>query len=182
MSTLKTNAIQTVAGKPILNSTGSIVQVVNTIKSNRFSTSATSMTDITGLSATITPTSSSSKIFIMVFMGAAGSTQTNLDHGQLHDITRNGGACDIRGDAEGSRIRAAMKGVGWQYNSDHMPGGICISGVDSPGSTSAQTYQVRVMNQSPFSFILNGTANNTDTGAIYHARTCSTITLMEITG
>jgi hypothetical protein len=31
MSTIKTNAIQTVAGKPILNSTGSILQVVQTV-------------------------------------------------------------------------------------------------------------------------------------------------------
>jgi hypothetical protein len=41
MSTIKTNAIQTVAGKPILNSTGSILQVVQTVKTDTFSTTST---------------------------------------------------------------------------------------------------------------------------------------------
>ena len=39
MSTLKTNAIQTVAGKPILNSTGGILNVAYTEYTTAFSTS-----------------------------------------------------------------------------------------------------------------------------------------------
>jgi len=40
--------------------TGSVLQVVQTNKTNSFSTSSGSYVDITGLSATITPTSSTS--------------------------------------------------------------------------------------------------------------------------
>jgi hypothetical protein len=66
MSTIKTNAITTVAGKPILNSTGSILQVVQTVKSDTFSNSTKgSYVAVTGLSATITPTSTTSKILVM---------------------------------------------------------------------------------------------------------------------
>ena len=47
MSTIKTNAITTVAGKPILNSTGSILQVVTTNKTDVFTTTSATMTDVT---------------------------------------------------------------------------------------------------------------------------------------
>ena len=73
MSTLKTNAIQTVAGKPILNSTGSILQVVQTIKTDTFAGSTNSWIDVTGLNASITPSSTSNRILIMVTLGAVGN-------------------------------------------------------------------------------------------------------------
>jgi hypothetical protein len=160
---------------------GTVLQVVNTLKADRFTTTSTSMTNITGLAATITPKFANSKILIMVFMGAAGTQQSNLDHGQLHDITRNGGACDFRGAADGSRTRAVMKGVGNAFNNDHMPGGYSMIGLDSPGSTEPQVYQVRVQCQTTAQFfIMNGNNTNTNGAEVYNARTCSTITLMEI--
>jgi hypothetical protein len=63
---LQTNAIQTVAGKPILNSTGSVLQVVatNTVGSDGDITTSSSAYVTTGLTATITPLSASSKLFV----------------------------------------------------------------------------------------------------------------------
>ena len=43
---------------------GKIGQIVSTSKTNSFSTTSTSFTDITGMSVSITPTSTSSKVFI----------------------------------------------------------------------------------------------------------------------
>ena len=50
-----------------INVTGNILQVVSTTKTDTFSTTSTSYVDITGLSVSITPTSTSSKIFIKYF-------------------------------------------------------------------------------------------------------------------
>ena len=61
MSILKTNQIQTVAGKPLLHSTGGIIQVVSTYHGDRFTSSSTSWTDITNFNVSITPSSSSNK-------------------------------------------------------------------------------------------------------------------------
>ena len=47
-------------------SSGSIIQVVSTTKTDTFSTSSSSFTDITGLSVSITPASSSNKILILL--------------------------------------------------------------------------------------------------------------------
>jgi len=65
MSTLKTNAIQTIAGKPILNSSGSIIQTVYG-RSDAFTaySAATSGdgTTVSALSASITPKSATNRI------------------------------------------------------------------------------------------------------------------------
>jgi hypothetical protein len=68
MSTLRTNAIQTLAGKPILNSTGSILQVVQfNSPATTGEIATTSSTPVsTGLSVSITPISASSKLFVLV--------------------------------------------------------------------------------------------------------------------
>ena len=66
MSTLKTNAIQTVAGKPILNSTGSILQVINTVADSTHYTTTSGSFIATPFSASITPTSSTNKILVLL--------------------------------------------------------------------------------------------------------------------
>ena len=53
MSTLKTNAVQTTAGKPILNSTGGVLQVLNVIKTDQFTTTSGTPVDVTGLNVSI---------------------------------------------------------------------------------------------------------------------------------
>ena len=64
-SLLKVNEIQTVAGKPILNSTGSILQVKSVTKTDATSTSSQTFGDVSGLSISITPSSTSSKILVI---------------------------------------------------------------------------------------------------------------------
>jgi hypothetical protein len=58
------NNIVTVPSGHTLYAPGHVIQVVQAVKTDTFSTSSTSFTDVTGLSATITPKSSSSKILV----------------------------------------------------------------------------------------------------------------------
>ena len=109
MSILKTNQIQTTAGKPILHSTGGIIQVVSTYYGDRFTSSSMSFVDITNFNVTITPSSSSNKIYLMCCMGAAGVQQNNLDHGNGIRVMRSigGGSYSdnhkLNGPSDGSR-------------------------------------------------------------------------------
>ena len=89
MSILKTNQIQTTAGKPILHSTGGIIQVVSTYYGDRFTSSSQSFVDITSFNVTITPSSNSNKIYLTCCMGAAGVQQNNLDHGNGIRVMRS---------------------------------------------------------------------------------------------
>ena len=49
-------------------SSGSVIQVASTSKTDPFSTSSTSFVDVTGLSVSITPTSTSSKILVLGYV------------------------------------------------------------------------------------------------------------------
>ena len=188
MSILKTNQIQTTAGKPILHSTGGIIQVVSTFYGDRFTSSSMSFVDITGFNVTITPSSSSNKIYLTCCMGAAGVRQSSLDHGNGIRVMRSigGGSYSednkLNGPSAGSRQRATYKGSSMSYNSDHLPGGFGFCGLDDPATTSAVTYKLQVWPQSSsYPFHLNRPPNNSNTSNSYHSAMMSSLTVMEVT-
>ena len=53
--------------------TGSIVQIVSTTKTDGFTTSSSTATDVTGFSASITPTSTSNKILVRAALNYGGN-------------------------------------------------------------------------------------------------------------
>ena len=176
MSTIKTNAIQTTAGKPILHSTGSILQVVTTNKTDVFTTTSATMTDVTGLNASITPSSANNKILVHFSVNMGNTGQYYLAAG---DITRNGTAIAL-GDAAGSRQRCTF---GTQEGGVIHGDMRCYAGsfLDSPSSTSALTYQIRVRSESPHTVFINR-SNEADGDNIVSQRGISHITLMEVSG
>ena len=129
MSTIKTNAITTVAGKPILNSTGSILQVVQEITTASISTSSGSAT-ASGFIASITPSSASSKILVSLQGGGTnyGSTRVDLP---VWIYRSTGGAYSSIGPSYFNRQQQ-----GSTYN---VP--TCIQYLDSPATTSTVSYQ-----------------------------------------
>jgi hypothetical protein len=64
MSILRANTITNVAGNADIGNVGKILQVVQTFKGDTTTTTSTSFSDITGMNATITPTSSSNKVLV----------------------------------------------------------------------------------------------------------------------
>ena len=175
MSTIKTNAIQTTAGKPILNSTGSIIQVVQGILTSTFTCVANgTVTAITGLTATITPTSTSSKILVMVSISHSVS-QASTTYGAT--VRRNGATNIQLGDASGSRqqcnVPLTWAGDANQHNA------FAWSVVDSPATTSATTYGVYVNNDNTGTLFVNRTATDGDNST--GKRSISTITCLEFT-
>ena len=102
-STIKTTNINTPDGtgsitfdRPIITASGvgagKIVQVVQAVKTDVFSTNSTSYVDITGLSATITPSAATSKILItgcLSYGGQSGATiKMNLVRGKQQCSSR----------------------------------------------------------------------------------------------
>ena len=163
--------------------TGSVVQVVNTVKTDTFSTSSNAFVDVTGLSATITPSSTSSKILVGVnvhFSGNTGLASTNLA------LAKNGALLtDYIGDASGNRPRVAIHsfaGDGAASGTDNELYNGSVQVLDSPATTSATTYSVMLKSSSgAYTNHVNRTISNRNT-AHYEPVTISTITLMEIAG
>jgi len=152
---------------------GGVLQVVSTVKSDTFSMASTTYADITGLSVSITPASSSSKIFVVVdgYVGSApGSVAVRTR------LVRGSTAISI-GDTAGTRTLASTDSIA--ANSSHMTP-MAISFLDSPATTSATTYKVQMQNTGGgATTYLNRSSSDTD-GAT--ARTASSITVMEIAG
>jgi hypothetical protein len=85
---------------------GKVLQVVQTVKSDTFSSSSATFVDITGLSASITPSSASNKILVMVSLNI-GSNDSGLR--LMTKLFRDSTAVFI-GDTAGSRERVAWQG------------------------------------------------------------------------
>lgn len=110
--------------------TGSVLQVVQTVYTTQTSLNSTSYTDISGFSASITPTSSTSKILVMVSANVSHSTPT-------------GGYLAL---LRGSTNITSPNGF-WFYagNANTNYGGMAaiINLLDSPATTSSTTYKMQ---------------------------------------
>ena len=148
---------------------GKVLQVVSATKTDTFTSSSTSFTDITGITASITPSASDSKILVLVNWNSGGA------NGYKYGFKLVRGATDISiGDAASSRKRAS---VGLLSQSTISFESNNIMYLDSPSTTSATTYKLQGFTEGS-SFSVNRT--NTDTDASSHMRTASNITLIEV--
>jgi hypothetical protein len=160
--------------------TGSILQVLQTVKTDTFVSSATvTDTAVTGLTVSITPTSASSKILVICNLGIAAENA----QGGAAKLTRTIGASTTQlslADAAGSRSRGSFAGSAYRGSA---AGYLTImlnqnlTYLDSPATTSAITYGVQVSSITVGTYI-NRTGSDTDATDMY--RGVSYITVMEI--
>ena len=150
---------------------GKIAQIVSVTKTDTFSfTNFPTFVDCPGLSVTITPAATSSKIYVMLSISGGGM------EGYRYKLVRGSTAISIGTGSIGSRTAAT--GQASNRNYDEVDSG-CANFLDSPSTTSATTYKVQVStgNSSTDSKI-NATRNDPDSS--YGIRTASTITVMEV--
>jgi len=152
--------------------TGKILQVVQTVKTDPTSTTSTSYTDITGMSVTITPSSSSNKILIIPDLALSGPVG-DIGYAQL----LRGSTVIYGGDS------ATHNGLYGCYSGAAADGPF-VYGVnivtrmflDSPATTSATTYKCQFKTNSG-TFYLNRT---NATSGNYDIRPASSITAIEV--
>jgi hypothetical protein len=139
---------------------GNVIQVVSATYSTAVSIASSSYTD-TGLQASITPTSSSSKILILV--NQAGGLRLNSTSEQSGYANLVRGATQITEIIQIQRMGATASQYAPYFN------GIVF--LDSPATTSSTTYKTQAK-----------VAVTADTGVLYFQVNSldSTITLMEI--
>ena len=156
--------------------TGSVVQVVQTTKTDTFSSNeTTNFIDLTGMTVSITPTSNTNKIFVMYTLntGIVGG-------GYGFHIKLLRGSTEIaRGDQDGSnRVRVTTSA---QSASSSYPLFLqAMNFLDSPTTTSETTYKLqgRGWNSGAGNFYINRSESDSD--SLSYARPISTITAMEI--
>ena len=170
MSELRTNRIVPRDGLPS-GSSGGIIQIKSTTKTDTFTTASTSFVDVTGLSVSITPTRADSKIFVLVT--SCGNTNGSKGYGQ---IVRTNTPIAI-GDADGSKVRATfdMNNGG----SGNRGQSYVAQTLDAPGVTGNVTYKLQVRHENGSGDVFINRIADTNDSAV-NGRYSSTITLMEI--
>ena len=110
---------------------GLVRQVVQTTKTDIFSSTSTSFADVTGVTANITPSSTSSKILVML-NGSANSSQAST---QLYRLKLLRGSTSI-----------GLSGQVFEsYGVSNAPQSFTTILLDEPSSTSEQTYKLQVL-------------------------------------
>lgn len=159
---------------------GGILQVVSTTKTDTFSSALTlGYVAVTGLTASITPSSTSSKVLVSGYCSVATSlTENSSDIAIYKDGVALAGAS---GDANGSAKRATSGGVAYT-TSQRGIASVPFSFLDSPATTSTVSYEIYIgyTNNSATTMYVNRAASDTTNN--YNSRWASTITLMEIAG
>lgn len=146
-----------------------VLQVVSTTKTDKFTTSSTSYVDVTSLTVSITPSSSSSKVLVLFSGNGSGATGAAAVHLRM---MRGATAINV-GDAAGSRTQATTGGVSDSAEFFSMASVF----LDSPATTSATAYSIQVRTNGT-GIAINGAVSDADISQ--RARTTSTITVMEI--
>ena len=153
---------------------GSILQVVSTEKTDTASaTSNDSFEDISGMSVTITPSATSSKILVFFAMRLSTGTNDNI----AYRLMRGSTAIHI-GDSAGSRLQAtgAIRITDDARGEMHTESSVFL---DSPSTTSATTYKLQWTNTyHTDARYINRSDQDTDNND--RARARSSITVMEV--
>lgn len=163
MSTLRVNNLTNVAGDGPTYAKGMVVQVVNATTSTVVSSTTNTFAD-TGLTATITPKFSTSKILVVANQAGLNKASGNTFIGL--NLLR-GGTILKYVETYATAVIAST------YVAEANIGGVGISYLDSPATTSPVTYKTQFNNGGNASTV---SVQYTGNGAT------SSITLMEIAG
>lgn len=158
---------------------GKILQVVQTVKtdaSSFYSNNTNTFVDWTGLSVSITPTSSSSKVLVL-FTVSIGPASGGTVHVRL---VRDSTNLVIGDSGGGSRLSSTIlhRPASSPYSLNIAP--LSYTYLDSPNTTSSTTYKLQgTLGASyQYTYYINRSASDAD--ADYGGRVTSTITAMEV--
>ncbi len=151
---------------------GKIGQVIQTVVSDlkEITSSSGTYVDLTGFSASITPSATDSKVLINCSINYGGTSNIYSASRILRGSTAIG-----LGDASGNRTRGT---VFTSNNVLQKATNSAVQFLDSPSSISQQVYKLQITLNSGQTFKLNSEGENIDNVANH--RTISTMTLMEV--
>ena len=155
---------------------GKVLQVLTVHKTDVYSTTSKSWGDITGMSVSITPASSSNKVLVLYSISCG--CQTGGAYGGYVKLLRDSTDINI-GDASSSNTRAtgSMYTNDWNYDVEVIAG--CY--LDSPSTTSNTAFKFQAFAANAgTAFYINRPGHTSGADSI--GRFPSTITLMEIEG
>jgi len=159
---------------------GSILQVKQTVKTDTgsfTSTNTNTFVDIPGMSVSITPSSTSSKILVLFTANVSQSTSATI-----HIRLTRGSTSIFQGDAAGNRFGSTQ--INRTASTPYVLEIPTLFGsfLDSPSTTSATTYKLQGTLGSTYSGTFYVNRSSLDENLDYGGRTASSIIVMEVAG
>lgn len=141
-----------------------VLQVASTNKTDVFTTTSATMTDITGLSQAITPSATSNRVLVVVNLPLFDTSANVFARFQLVRGSTN----IYLGDTVAGKTSVTSMVIGTGVGEANT-----FVFLDSPSTTSSTTYKLQVAMEGGFTFQLNRDRGDT-------VRAASSITVMEI--
>ena len=154
---------------------GKILQVVQTVKKDRFTAQSQTPVDITGLSVSITPSSASNKILVHSSVYVNG----NAIYYAMR-LARDSDNTIFIGDVNGSNTSQTRATFGGYMASTMDTQTIVTSYLDSPNTTSATTYKMQVYSPYSSSYVVGINSTVALDNYSYITNGTSSITAMEV--
>jgi len=151
------------------------LQVVTAEKTDTFSHNSATWVDVTDLSVTLTPASTSSKILLLSSISFGTNGTSGYVYFRFHSSAASGAV--FIGDTDGSRARVSWGGA--ENTGAAIMGNAHLSYVDSPSTASAVTYKLQIYDQGvgAISYV-NRPHSDVDNAS--YTRGASSITALEI--
>ena len=168
-------AFAVAAGLTAAGNAGIGSNVVQTVRTDTFSASLAAGGEVSGdaIAATITPSSDTAKVLVIVQFSGSVNSDTQSLHGLLY---KAGSVTAYLGDAAGSRQRISVIA-----NTAAQAGGSgVIVYLDSPETTSATTYSLRLSHNSGSTQTVFLNRSNSDVDNAFFGRAASSITAIEV--
>ena len=160
-------------GSGSVSSVGKVLQVQSAFKSDTDSTSSTSDVAISGLSLTLTPASTSSKVLVQFAVGTAGNNASSHFFFTVYRSIGGGSYSAIgQGTGGGSYNYASSD----HSSSNNYYGAMANSFLDSPNTTSEITYKLYFRTSAGHTSYINRRATDDN------FRGASSLICMEISG
>jgi hypothetical protein len=157
LTRLSNQSLTSLTALPAAISTGKVLQVQSTLLNADFSSTSTSFTDVTNLSLTITPAATSSKILLLLNTNTYQNTNQAYWALRWERAISGGATTNIGHGTYGlSFARSAQAHDFW--------GGVGMTYLDSPSTTSEITYQVQASTTG--SGTMSISVNSSDTNCI----------------
>lgn len=153
--------------------TGKILQVVSATKTDTQTTTSATPVAVTGLSASITPTTDGNKVLVIATTTLSNTVATYTSY--IHLYKDGSEVTGARGDSAGIR-KLAWSGV--RVGTTGEPASVSATYLDTTSGTSSITYQVYFSAENLGTACINRTG--TDDNGTSHGRFASTITLLEV--
>jgi len=109
---------------------GSVLQVVQTNWQTYQSIASSTYADLTNSSISITPSSSSSKVMVLISLNGCGKI--------------NSTSLNVKLQRNGSDVTLVAGGSGFTGTTAQVNAAVALNYLDSPASTSAQTYKLQI--------------------------------------